>query len=78
MKAQGLVQEAYACYLEAIRIDPHFAIAWSNLAGLFMEVGDLNKAMQYYKEAVKLKPSFADAHLNQGNVYKAMGMLQEA
>jgi protein O-GlcNAc transferase len=41
--------QAYACYLEAIRIDPQFAIAWSNLAGLFMEVGDLNKAMQYYK-----------------------------
>ncbi|RYR38800.1 hypothetical protein Ahy_A09g043986 isoform B [Arachis hypogaea] len=91
MKAQGLVQDisscclqartqmmAYSCYLEALRIQPTFAIAWSNLAGLFMESGDLNRALQYYKEAVKLKPSFPDAYLNLGNVYKALGMPQEA
>ncbi|KAI3683413.1 hypothetical protein L1987_83916 [Smallanthus sonchifolius] len=70
MKAQGLVQEAYNCYLEALRIQPTFAIAWSNLAGLFMESGDLSRALQYYKEAVKLKPTFADAYLNLGNLYK--------
>ena len=50
--------QAYACYLEAIRIDPHFAIAWSNLAGLFMEVGDLNKAMQYYKVNATMVQAF--------------------
>ncbi|KAG4148755.1 hypothetical protein ERO13_D05G303601v2 [Gossypium hirsutum] len=49
MKAQGLVQEAYSCYLEALCIQPTFAIAWSNLAGLFMDSGDLNRAFQYYK-----------------------------
>ncbi|KAJ6761637.1 UDP-N-ACETYLGLUCOSAMINE--PEPTIDE N-ACETYLGLUCOSAMINYLTRANSFERASE SEC-RELATED [Salix koriyanagi] len=69
---------AYSCYLEALRIQPNFAIAWSNLAGLFMESGDLNRALQYYKEAVKLKPKFPDAYLNLGNVYKALGMPQEA
>lgn len=35
--------------MEALRIQPTFAIAWSNLAGLFMESGDLNRALQYYK-----------------------------
>lgn len=62
--------QAYSCYLEAVRIQPTFAIAWSNLAGLFMESGDLNRALQYYKEAVKLKPAFPDAYFNLGNVYK--------
>lgn len=41
--------KAYNCYIEALRIDPQFAIAWSNLAGLFMEAGDLDKALLYYK-----------------------------
>ena len=41
--------QAYSCYLEALRIQPTFAIAWSNLAGLFMESGDFNRALQYYK-----------------------------
>jgi protein O-GlcNAc transferase len=54
--------------MEAIRLQPTFAIAWSNLAGLLMEAGELQKALTYYKEAIRLKPNFADAHLNQGNV----------
>lgn len=41
--------QAYSCSLEALRIQPTFAIAWSNLAGIFMESGDLNRALQYYK-----------------------------
>lgn len=41
--------QAYNCYVEALRIQPKFAIAWSNLAGLFMEAGDLKRALQYYK-----------------------------
>ena len=41
--------QAYNCYLDALGIQPTFAIAWSNLAGLFMEAGDLNRALQYYK-----------------------------
>jgi len=38
--------------MEALRIQPSFAIAWSNLAGLFMEAGDYTKALTYYKEAI--------------------------
>lgn len=45
----SLYLKAYNCYIEALRIDPQFAIAWSNLAGLFMEAGDLDKALLYYK-----------------------------
>lgn len=45
----ALLAQAYNCYVEALRIQPNFAIAWSNLAGLFMEAGDLNRALQYYK-----------------------------
>lgn len=36
-QAQGMLAEAKRCYLEAIRINPCFAIAWSNLAGIFKE-----------------------------------------
>jgi hypothetical protein len=30
---QGQLEEAKRCYMEAIRLRPTFAIAWSNLAG---------------------------------------------
>lgn len=32
-----MLTEAKQCYLEAIRIEPSFAIAWSNLAGIFKD-----------------------------------------
>jgi len=41
--------QAYLCYVEALRIQPSFAIAWSNLAGLLMEAGELQRALNYYK-----------------------------
>lgn len=43
------VLQAYLCYVEALRIQPSFAIAWSNLAGLLMEAGELQRALNYYK-----------------------------
>mgnify|MGYP000382591019 FL=1 len=49
-----LLWQAYVCYAEAIRIQPTFAIAWSNIAGLFMEAGDYQKALAYYKVMVLL------------------------
>ncbi len=70
LKAQGLSHHAYYCYLEALKIQPSFAIAWSNIAGICMEWGDLQRALAYYQEAVRLKPKFADAHCNMGNVLK--------
>lgn len=41
--------QAYNCYVEALRVQPTLPVAWSNLAGLFMETGDYNKALQCYK-----------------------------
>lgn len=76
LKAQGLAHHAYFCYLEALKIQPTFAIAWSNLAGICMEWGDLPRALAYYEEAVRLKPKFADAHCNMGNVLKVRFLLR--
>ncbi|CAN0346546.1 unnamed protein product [Ectocarpus sp. 6 AP-2014] len=69
-QAQGMLAEAKRCYLEAIRIQPFFAIAWSNLAGIVKEEGNLTTAVAYYREAIRLCPEFADAHSNLGNVLK--------
>ncbi|WVZ67695.1 hypothetical protein U9M48_016739 [Paspalum notatum var. saurae] len=70
--------QAYTYFREAIRIAPTCASAWCNIAGIFMQWGDFNKAVLYYKEAIKLKPTFYDAHMNLGNLYKVVGMCQDA
>ena len=48
-KAQGRLEDAKRYYLEAIRVKPDFAIAWSNLAGVFKEEGQLPTAISYCK-----------------------------
>ncbi|KAJ0840542.1 putative non-specific serine/threonine protein kinase [Helianthus annuus] len=48
-RARPQITIAYKCYLEALYIQPTFGIFYSNLAGLFMESGDLSRAHQYYK-----------------------------
>lgn len=73
-EAQGLVQETYNCYLEALHTQPSFAIAWSNPAGLSWK----RVILRYDKVAVKLKPTFEDTYMNIGNVCKALGMPEEA
>lgn len=57
---------------------PDFAIAWSNLAGICKDEGDIKTAISYYSEAIRLCPHFADAHSNLGNALKESGRLDEA
>jgi tetratricopeptide (TPR) repeat protein len=78
LQATGDSDSAKRCYLEAIRIRPDFAIAWSNLAGVFKDEGQLKTSIAYYQEAIRLCPEFADAHSNLGNVLKESGELEEA
>lgn len=41
--------QAYSCYVEALHVQPTLPVAWSNLAGLFMETRDYKNALQCYK-----------------------------
>lgn len=75
--SQGNLDEAKRCYMEAIRIRPEFAIAWSNLAGIFKDQGDIETALNYYKEAIRLSPEFADAYSNMGNALKVCACVSE-
>lgn len=70
--SQGRLEEAKRCFLEAIRIQPSFAVAWSNLAGVFKDQGDLETAVAYYNEAIRLTPEFADAYSNLGKYISIM------
>ncbi|XP_035842951.1 probable receptor-like protein kinase At2g47060 isoform X3 [Helianthus annuus] len=90
-RARPQITIAYKCYLEALYIQPTFGIFYSNLAGLFMESGDLSRAHQYYKafgmaaEAIvcyqrtlQSKPDYAMAYGNLASVYDEQGNLDIA
>ena len=47
-------------YLEAIRIDPSFADAYSNLGNAYRDTGEMENAIGYYLHAVHLRPDNAE------------------
>ena len=50
--------------VEAIRIKPDYAEAYSNLGNALKERGSLDEAVAAYREAIRIKPDFAEAHSN--------------
>ncbi|KAJ1456446.1 hypothetical protein M885DRAFT_173805 [Pelagophyceae sp. CCMP2097] len=64
--------------MEAIRLQPGAAIAWSNLAGLFKDEGQVATSVAYYREALRLAPSCADFYSNLGAALQDQRNLGEA
>jgi len=58
------LEEAIACYRQAIKLDPKLAPAHSNLGNVLFHQGKLEEAIACYRQAIKLDPKDADAHSN--------------
>lgn len=65
-------------YKEAIRIQPTFADAYSNMGNTLKEMQDVNGAMHCYSRAIQINPAFADAHSNLASIHKDSGNIPEA
>ena len=77
-QAQGKLNEAIACYQDAITLKPDFVEAHLHLGGMFKATGELDSAIRQYREALALKPDFAEAHSNLGNALYSQGRLDTA
>ena len=66
-------KEASKNYEKAVKIDPAYAEAWSNLGYTYRKQGNFNKAVRAYKNAIKLDPQLAEAHEYLGEAYAEMG-----
>jgi tetratricopeptide (TPR) repeat protein len=75
---EGKLDEACACYHEALRLHPNFAAAHNNLAIVLEKQGHLDEAIAHYREALRLEPNLAAAYNNLGVVYARQGKLDEA
>lgn len=65
-------------YLEAIRLDPHFAKAYTNLGIYFQNHADPVKAEYYYRRALVEDPSMAEPHNDLGALLASEGKLDRA
>jgi len=81
LKLLGRRWEAHECYQAALRVDPCFAAAHSNLGALLKEIGGppaLQLALTHLAAAVRSNPSLAEPHVGMGDAYREAGLLVQA
>jgi tetratricopeptide (TPR) repeat protein len=74
----GKHQDALLAFKEAIRHDPHNALAHCLLGTAYIHLGHFQEAVEEYKQAIRLKPDFASAHFDLGAAYQRLGRRLEA
>jgi len=77
-EADGRIDEAMQCYLDAIRRAPKLARAHHNYGNALLAKGDLKGALDAFKTAIKLEPDYAQVHCSMGVALKELGQLDNA
>ena len=65
---QKKLDEAIACFRQALELDPKFAPAHRNLGIALYKQGKLDEAIACFRNALEVDPNDAQAHRNLGNV----------
>ncbi len=75
---EGRLEEAFAHYREAVRINPHYADALVNYGQLLCAKGQGAQAISQYQEAVRIEPESPVIRTRFGMVLFRMGRVPEA
>ena len=75
---QGKWEQAIACYLEAIRLQPDDATVYNSLANVFVSQSKPEQAIAAYRKAIRLKPSYDLPYINLLAVLGNQGRFAEA
>jgi tetratricopeptide (TPR) repeat protein len=75
---QGDLENASACFLRAVKVEPDNAVGHFNLGSVLDELAQLEPARQHLRIAVRLDPRYADAHYNLAFVCDKLGSTIEA
>ena len=65
----GRRDEAMLCYEKVLERLPNYHEAIFGIAGIWMDRGDIDKAVELFKEAVRLNPGDASYHAHLGQAY---------
>jgi tetratricopeptide (TPR) repeat protein len=66
-------REAARQYEKAVKVDPTYAEAYSNLGYCYRKLGKYDTAVMHYKKAIQLDQNLAEAHEYLGEAYAEMG-----
>ncbi len=71
-------QKAIDILEKLINIDPRNYYYWDQLGLVYLNLGELDKAMGYFKYVQILNPNLPGTYLHKGEVFKQQGKLDEA
>lgn len=74
----GQLEQARSTYQHILRLDPHNAVAWTNLGNLCRRSGDPLAAEGCYLKALSIEPDYYLAHFNLGRLCLEEGRIEEA
>src|SRR5437016_2158562 len=77
-RTAGKLEDAIACYRQALALKPDYAEAHTNLGIALWDQGKVAEAIACYCQALALKPNLVEAHHNLGNALYAQFLLEEA
>lgn len=63
------MKDAEIIFLRAVRYNPDDGITYANLAGVYWELFEFDKAVYYYSKSLELDPDLDDAYFNLINLY---------
>src|SRR5213593_3157864 len=77
-RTAGKLEDAIACYRQALALKPDYAEAHTNLGIALWDQGKVAEAIACYRQALALKPNYVEAHYNLGNALLDQGKLAGA
>jgi len=75
---EGKVNIALELYNQILKIDTNHSPALNNIAVIFSDSKDYQKAISSYEKAIEINPGYADAHNNLGVIYADLGENEKA
>ena len=71
-------KESQNLYNKILEINPNHSPALNNIAIIFTNLKEIEKAKECYEKAIKINPNYADAHNNLGTIFKGLEENQKA
>lgn len=72
------LKEAEPSYLKAIDLNPYGTYTWNNLAILYNDQGENQKAIDVCKKSIELKPKNTMAYSILGDIYRQLGRYEDS
>lgn len=77
-QAQGNPDKALEEYQRALKLDPHYVRAYTNIGSVYLGMKDYDRAIESFKKVIELNYWDKKAHYNLGMAYLYQGEVKKA